>query len=917
MQELLWIRALGLHFGTSTPAVALVVAAFMGGLGLGNLWLGHWADRSRRPLAAYAWLECAIAVTGGSVSLCLLYGGAGLDALARACARAGTWSFWAMGGVFALLMLVPATAMGGTLPLLARALVRRGHAGRTLGALYTCNTLGAIVGALLPDFVLIARWGHGVTAGIATMCHVLVALGVARAAAEPVQTASEPEPHAPSDPTRSRRDDWAALLISATTGFSALALEVLWSRTLQHWAAALATSFAVLLAVYLAAFAAGTWLSQRRADHTAQPLTAASLLLIAAAATVWLPIGLADVWRDLERWAWPRDPTLRRVGLLHEAVDTLLHATFLETGACFAFGATFPLVAAAWLRRGRAGTRTGQLFLVNTTSGVFGSLIMGFVWLPNLGEQRSYELLAVLLASVGVLCAALVRPRHQLRAGPAFGAALVGFALVVGCVLALPRGHLYRAHLRSGGEVLALEEGSTTTAAAVAHFIYGERYYGELLTPGVSMSSTRADARRYMATMAHAALLTARKNERALLICYGVGNTASALLSHPDLQQLDVVDIAAEVLALAPHFVPAGHTSPLRDPRTRVFVDDGRHHLITHDSQYDVITAEPPPPNHAGVVNLYSREFYRIAKHRLRPGGVITQWLPVFQLSNADVQALIAAFTSELPHTALLYGHREQLILIGSTAPLTQLPAAERLRRATEPAVTHNLSESYLHSPAAVLGATLQTDSELRQQVVGVEPLSDTRPVVQYPYEGVSDDPKTSYLTRIQPNPQRAFALVDARADVQLTRELVTTHDAYARAIAAITLTPPSLPLDRERELVKQLQPALDVNPDDESLWLLLAADRDRITRAEHALASPQARALMTRPRAHVAHTALQPRYNVLQDAAWVLARRAYYQHDYNQAHTWLTQLDPTPDQQSLHRWLTDQIQSKLGQVHE
>ncbi|MFI5307625.1 MAG: fused MFS/spermidine synthase, partial [Polyangiales bacterium] len=278
--ELLWIRALGLHFGTTTPAITTVVASFMAGLAAGNWLFGAAADRSRRPFVLYQLLELGIGGTGLLVSLFVLRGGGWLDALARFCEQAGALAGVTRALLLAGLMFVPATLMGGTLPLLSRALAQPGHSGNALGLLYASNTLGAIGGALLPDFLSIPRYGLAFTAFAAAGCNLCVVAGVGVLRASGALRASEGGNEAAPDaePTGEGLPDAAALqralalVLAACSGFAAMGLEVLWSRTLQHWTAALVTSFAVLLAVNLAALALGALITRRIADRAAQPL---------------------------------------------------------------------------------------------------------------------------------------------------------------------------------------------------------------------------------------------------------------------------------------------------------------------------------------------------------------------------------------------------------------------------------------------------------------------------------------------------------------------------------------------------------------------------------------------------------------------------------------------------------------------
>lgn len=895
--ELLWIRALGLHFGTTAPAITTVVATFMAGLGAGNWLFGRAADRSERPFALYQRLELGIAATGLAVSLFVLRGGGWLDALARACEQAGPLAGAVRVLVLAALMLGPATLMGGTLPVLSRALSLRGHSGSALGLLYACNTLGAIAGALVPDFVLIPRSGLMLTAFVAAGCNVGVALGVGLLSGSgrlrAVDSPSDAELEADGtieralDPAAAKQRALALLLV-ACSGFAAMGLEVLWSRTLQHWTAALVTSFSVLLAVNLAALSLGALLTRRLADRAAQPLQVASLLLGATGVLTLAPIPGASGWRDVERALWPRALELRRLSLWTEAGDALLHASYLEAAPCLLMGASFPFVAAAFLRDGRAGAKTGQLLTVNTLAGVLGALAMGFLSLPMLGQQRSYCAVAVLLGTVAMLCSGLLAPRWPGRIAGA-----VPLGVVLALVSWLPSDGLLRAHFRSGGHVIAVREGSTTTAAAAMRMAYGQPYYAELLTPGVSMSNTGPHARRYMSMMAHAALLSARTSGSALLICYGVGNTASALLSHSTLERLDVVDISREVLSLAPQFARARGSNPLADRRVRVFVDDGRHHLLVRAQRYDVITAEPPPPNHAGVVNLYSREFYRLAKSRLTPGGVITQWLPVFELSDAEVRAMIAAFVAELEHTALLYGYREHLILIGSESPLAVDPA-RALQTASDPGVAHDLQRSGIGDVDDVLGSVLATDAELRRDVSGTLPVTDDLPSIQYPREGVRED--SSYTTGLSLGPAHALALLGPRADAAMRTRVQAAHRATAAAISALPSLLLEAPEALELALGTKLTLALRARPGNAGLWSLLSLAPDRVRAAEAALRAPAA-----------ADT----------EAAWTLARRAFHAGDYAQALDRLSQLHPEQPDRAHHALLRAGGLRALGQSAE
>jgi spermidine synthase len=897
MYEIIWIRALGLHFGTSTPAVTTVVATFMAGLGLGNALLGSRADRASKPLSMYRRIEFGIAFSGLLVSLLVLRAGTVMDEISRLCAALGPFALLGNALVLALIIMLPCTLMGGTLPVLSRAFVRQGHAGRAVGALYVGNTLGALAGALLPDFFLISRFGLTATAIVAACGNLTVAMAFSRLAL--MHQASVPPPRDSTSDVRVWRVPPAAWVLTAISGLAGMALEVLWSRTLSHWTIGLATSFSVLLAVYLIMLAVGATLTRSLADRCNQPLGLAAGILSLSGVAALLPILFAPSWRILEHHLWPRPAGVVRPGLLFQAVDALLHATYLEAGACVLMGAAFPFVAAAMVREGVAGTNTGRLFTVNTLAGTAGALIAGFFLLPALGEQNSY--LAVIFVIVLASAAAMI----PVRAGSAGRAALGlgSLVLVLLAMIAVPKGRLSRTHFEGASHIIALREGTTTTAAVSEHMAYGQLHWLELLTPGVSMSDTSFSARRYMGMMAHVAMLAAEKQDRALLICYGTGNSASSLLSYPELKRLDVVDIAPEVFDLARYFARIRGSNPLADARVRKMVEDGRHHLIVDDTNYDVITLEPPPPNHAGVANLYSREFYQLAGQRLSRGGVITQWLPVFQLSQTDTLAIISAFVAEMPHTALLYGINRQFILIGSQRPLAIDPV-EGSRRAAMATVAANMSKCGINGLPDIYGSVLQTDTELRSLVANATPVTDDRPSIQYPWQRIVHLP--DYAAWFGNNPDRYRALVAGKIEPSLERSIATSVFVTNCALAVVHEAEQGSPERRELVVGNAVRLGLARRPDDESLLSMLSLQSDRVALAQHALTGSE-------PRVSSENKGTSSESQAVSDAEWTLGRLAFYSRDYRKALTLLSRIEPRPSESARHALIVGGCERALG----
>ena len=237
-------------------------------------------------------------------------------------------------------------------------------------------------------------------------------------------------------------------------------------------------------------------------------------------------------------------------------------------------------------------------------------------------------------------------------------------------------------------------------------------------------------AKRYMRTLAHLPMLMHPKPEEVLEVCFGTGTTAAAFVKHPGLKSLTVVDLNRDVLKLSPHFSDSNF-DVLKDPRVHTIIDDGRHHLQADGSRYDVISFEPPPPRSAGAVNLYSREFYDLVKSRLKPGGMMTQWIPLDQQSDALAKMLIRSMLDVFPHVQLWIPARAEAVLIASSSPL-ELDSARWAERWAEPGVKANLADVGYATPESMRGAFVLGTEGLRAYVGELPAVTDDRPAIEY-----------------------------------------------------------------------------------------------------------------------------------------------------------------------------------------
>jgi spermidine synthase len=731
--EALWFRQAGLTFGNSVWASSLVLAGFMAGLALGNALAARHGDRLARPVLAYALVEVVIGVSG----LALVYLLPALAPLLGPLLRPILEVPWALNAIRLLLafalLLVPSTAMGVTLPLLSKALsASERNFGRVLGRLYGWNTLGAVLGAASTETLLVGRFGVRGSALVAASLNGVAALAAFGIARRLPALAAAPSARPPiwSHPEARR-----LLLATFGSGFALLALEVIWFRFLNLFLSNTSAMFPIVLASVLAGIALGGlaashWLRLRPgASRAASPVAFAS-----AALCVGTYAGFSVVLRELAP-AWN--------GWIRQAAELGVALTFPVS---FLSGCLFTLIGAALKRDLVSETAAaGALTFANTTGAALGSLVAGFVLLPVLGMERSLFSMALLYGALGLLLLDRVRT-------PRVAAGLAG-AVAAGSLLLFPFGAMRERYLQvpikryASPETVIREirEGLTETIVYLQQQVDGRPYFYRLLTNNFTMSGTRWDARRYMKLYVYWPAAVHPDLRSALLISFGVGSTAKALRDTRSLETIDIVDISRDVLDLAHVPYPDPAENPVLDPRVRVHVEDGRQFLQTTDRRFDLITSEPPPPQIAGVVNLYTREYFALMRDRLNEGGIVTYWLPIHSLGEEASKAVIAAFCSVFADCSLWQGYAYDMMLVG-TRHATGPGSADAFRRQwADPEVAAEMSGLGLERPEQ-LGALFVADARDLDRIT-----SDTAPLVDDFPKRIGDRPPQTIRPTLSP----------------------------------------------------------------------------------------------------------------------------------------------------------------------
>src|SRR5438876_3296765 len=744
--ETLWLRLSGLAFGNSIWAAALILSSFMAGLALGNGVAASSKVRRWRPLHLYAVLELAVAFFGCTI----VFGLPLLGGLMRPIWQM-LWNYQPtlLGLRFIvsfLILLVPTTAMGLTLPVLIEdPLLRRTRFGRAIGLLYGSNTLGAVAGAVVGEAYLIQAFGlrgTSLAAGLASCIAAAIALLVARRDGDTAGLL--PERTFPLRLDVSYRPPWRLLLVSFGTGCILLALEVIWFRFLRLYVASSSTAFAVMLAVVLAGIGLGGIGAGAVHRGSARPNHLLPVLLL-----------LAAILTLLSYLFFPGELIHARTGVFDlRSWQIALLSVALMFPVALLSGILFPsIVADVQTRVEDRMNSTGITTLFNTAGAAAGPLVASFVLLPATGYQWSLILCAAGYALLSVLVTdragyslprklATGRVRVAAATGlPGIGLVVVGLWAAVMLIVAIfpyRRAEAHFAHashpfeVDDRGDVLAHVvkriEGTSDTWQLVRRDLFGEPYYYRLLTNAFSMSATNPYGQRYMRLFAYLPLAFRPESEDVLLICYGCGVTADAFTHKLSLKRIDVVDISKEVFALADFYSSINYSNPLRDPRTHSVVQDGRFFLQAAPRQYDVISGEPPPPKTAGSVNLYTEEFFSLMNSRLKEGGIATFWLPINQLKVEETKAILRAFHDAFSNSSVWAGAHQDWIMMGIKGPGRKVPEEEIRQLWSHPDSGGDLRRIGIEVPQQLGALFLMDGQEIDRITRDVAPLTDNYP---------------------------------------------------------------------------------------------------------------------------------------------------------------------------------------------
>jgi spermidine synthase len=723
--QIVWLERLALAIGSSAPSVGVVLATFMGGLGLGS-WLASRAAPPSSPLRRYALIELALGALGlVTLAAIPLLGGA-----YAALAGGAAWSIGARLLVAAIVLLPATTLMGATLPIVATLAGTGPRGAARLGWLYAANTAGGMLGAVVAAFYLLRI--HD--AFVATYVAVALNVGVAAAAACLARGRAPPQAAAVETPPRTARVSGVGAIYGAAaiSGMTALTAEVLWTRHLSLLLGGTVYTFALILAVLLLGLGAGSGAGAaagKRSDPRIALAACQALLAIAMAA------GTYAVARSLP--FWPIDVTLPTTAAAALQLD-LLRVAYVVLPSALLWGASFPLALAALARAGEEPRRAiGRLYAANTAGAIVGALATTFVLIVIVGSQRAEQLM--ILASAGAAVWLLVRYRgFESRALQRSAAIAAAFALVGIAVPALPPALVaYGRFLPTRGvnaNVVYVGEG-VTASIAVTEEPDGTLTYHNA---GKTQASTYPQDMRLQRMLGHLTTLVVAEPRSVLVVGLGAGITAGAVSLDPAVERVVVAELEPLVPTVAAAFFETPNHYVVANDKVDIRIDDGRHLLATTSERFDAITSDPLDPWVKGAAALYTREFWQLCKTRLNDGGAVTVFVQLYETSEDAVRSELATFLDVFPNAVVfantVEGMGYDLVLVGrnGSEPIDVARMTHRLARADYARVAASLRAVGFDSALDLVGTFAADASSLEQWLAGADVNTDRNLRLQY-----------------------------------------------------------------------------------------------------------------------------------------------------------------------------------------
>jgi spermidine synthase len=632
--------------------------------------------------------------------------------------------------VCALCLVPPTFLMGASLPAAARWIETSPEGVSWMGMLYGANTGGAVLGCLLAGFYLLREFDMGTATFAAAALNVTVGL-VSHCSANRNVTAAAPATARPA------RAYWPVYVSIALSGATALGAEVIWTRILGLMLGATVYTFSIILAVFLIGLGIGSAAGAALARNLRTTAMARGAF---GACQVLLILGIAwtafMVSQSLPYW--PVNPLLSTSPWFTFQID-MARSLWGILPATLLWGASFPLALAAAAQKDEdSGRLVGGIYAANTAGAIVGALAFSLFLVPWIGTQGSERLLLLGAAvSAGFILLPLAIGGRNLKAGAALAAGLVAAIVLAGHVSGAPSMLIaYGRRIMTSmnrSQVLEAHEGRNSSIAiskwedgAVQFHVSGK----------VEASSEPYDM-RLQRMLGHMPALFHQNPKSVLIVGFGAGVTAGTFVVHPGVERIVICEMEPLIPPTATRYFARENYNVMHDPRVQIVYDDARHFILTTREKFDIITSDPIHPWVKGSATLYSKEYFELVKQHLNPGGIVTQWVPLYESDLPTVKSEFATFFDAFPN-GTVWGNENgggyDTVALGQIEPARiDLDALDaRLARPDHARVAQSLQVVGFGSLNALLGTYAGQRSDLDPWMQGADINRDGNLRLQY-----------------------------------------------------------------------------------------------------------------------------------------------------------------------------------------
>lgn len=730
--EIAWIRGLTLIFGNTTSAISTVLTTFFAGLALGSLYFGRLIDKKTDVLKIYGVLELGIGI------YCLIL------------PQIFTWmeSFYVITFqnfsipfypkllirfvLCFIILIIPTTLMGGTLPVLSRYFVNmKEKLGKSVGSLYSVNTLGAVMGCLIAGFFFIRIIGIKNTIYFAAILNILVGIStfliksiVSKYQMRIKEDFSLP---APENIFKEQGLSRIILVVFTLSGFASLAYEIFWSRILILIIGSTTYAFSALLITFLMGIALGSYVFSRVVDNTKNLLFQLGIIEVLIGIFAILTTPVMEILPVFSQRLFSNFLSIVKDSWITITTLQFFLSTLIIFAPTFLMGTTFPLVSRLYaLNMEKTGRDIGRVYSFNTLGGIAGSFAGGFLLIPFLGVQHGLMINAFLNISLGLYL--FFKNKTLKFSFKAMLSSFFVFLYIMSFIFIPPwKPGIFTGvdrHTMPEGKVIFHKEG-IGGAVAVTH----NKGIKTLFIDGESESSTDYYSLMTEYLLGYLPLLLHPKPEKVLEVGLGGGVTLGRI-SNYELKEIDSVEIVGVVREAALLF-NRENNYVLSNPKVNLIINDGRNYLLLTKKKYDVITGNTTHPWTAGAANVLSKEYFTLCRNHLNRNGLMSQWIPLQFIYPEDLKSIVKTFHSVFPHTSVWFSNMD-IFLIGSMNKI-HIDFKRLNENFFQDKIRRDLEKVDISSPFSLLSRFIMDERKLAEYMGdNIHITTDDHPVLEF-----------------------------------------------------------------------------------------------------------------------------------------------------------------------------------------